>query len=1009
MFFQGDLPSWLVKAMTTLLLWDNETGLTDENFPKFKDVFTEVNNYFIDLKEPLLTKELSHLFIKILDLLITPTVSSTSESKSQNKQNGKPNKNKHTTRSEEQQMLEDYDEIVRLFVTSVVCMCEYEHISEQTVEKVIEILKEQMITNQIELDDLNLENKCISYQLLDAILCISSDKTTNNYDLFERVESNLIKNAKLPFMNESETLNNENKINDEFDEENEYLLQNLLLASLARLENCCDECLNTYNEINNLLNIKPNEYDDYISNMNGGNVDLLTQQLETTTFLNTTTSVNLLQQEKLKTAYLNEILMRNENEDDLASATSSNNQMNTNNIFFNAFLDDENNAKRNQFASKKLHRNNSFRAAIGDIQPSSKLNRCAEPVILESTANETASTTASNFSYENDDRLFKMPTPKRLTRSVTNSMNSDYKNKTIDETPIETSSYNHILSSSISSATLPLTSNNRSNDEGFKFKLPFDPPPAPPPKSTSMNFNQTIIEPSPTVNKLNKKRKLANNVSSMGISHSTSFNFGINENYSLLSTFKSVSRLSRQNTLYQYNNNKVTPSFSLTTLNQINKHNNNFSSLKNLAQIERFDDDEYENSNGENTNNQYKLLSTLSLNELSSFIRSNMRASYNLNDFNNLKDSFKKLDNNNDHNSSNKETEEERKFKITLSTEIDSEIFYFIISAFRLCALMLPPTNKRKLHLLLRFLNKLKHNKHTAKYLLNQNEHIFDDLNFIDTSNITNQSLNLSNNNNNNNSNNSKLLKMSLNHDLENKSNAIESVIIKSFSNSIVNMDKASEDSNIDNDLREQLVVKLVQILINNYTEIMRIPEDLISNIKYKINTIKLNAEPIASSTVNSSTTLCDLTASNHSKLSSSNKYCSKISLQQYDKQKAEQSKKHLTNLLNNILTDVNMKENEKLIRLRKFKESHPQIYEEKYPTIKKALSILGINETIDNNFNKIDNSNSGFSNNTNSREDFESIKKKVFLSNFAENLNQTTTLFSNSRGFQKLFNKKKK
>ena len=1003
--------------MTTLLLWDNDTGLTDDNFPKFKDVFTEVNNYFIDLKEPLLTKDLSHLFIKILDLLITPPVSSPNRTATHNKQYRKYHKNKHTNKSEEQQILEEYDEIVRLFVTSVVCMCEYENISEQTVEKVIDILKEQMITNQMELDELNLENKCISYQLLDAILCISSDKTTNNYDLFEQVESNLIKNAKLPFMNENETMNqNNNKLDDEFDEENEYLLQNLLLASLARLENCCDECLNTYNEINNLLNIKPNEYDDYISNMNAGSVDLLTQQFETTTFLNatTTTGVNLLQQEKLKTAYLNDILMRNENEDDLSAATTSNNQINTNSNFFSAFLDDENNMKRNKSTSKKLHRNNSFRAAIGDIQPPSKLNRIAEPIILESTANESTATT--NYSYENDDRLFKMPTPKRLTRSVTNSMNSEYKNKFVDETQTS-SSYNHILSSSISSATLPLSSNNKSNDEGFKFKLPFDPPPAPPPRSTSMNFNQTIIEPSPTMNKLNKKRKLVNNGcggggSSMGISHSSSFNFGINENSSLLNSFKSASRLNRQNTLYLYhNNNKVTPSYSLTTLNQINKHNSNFSSLKNLTQIERYDyDDEndYENNSDENTSNQYKLLSTLSLNELSSFIRSNMRASYNLNDFNNAKESMKKVDNNNSENATSKEEEEERKFKITLSTEIDSEIFYFIISAFRLCALMLPPTNKRKLHLLLRFLNKLKHNKHTAKYLLNQNENMFDDLNFIDTSNITNQSLNLSNNNSN--PNNSKLLKMSLNHDLENKSNAIESVIIKSFANSIVYSDKNNDDPNdIDKDLKEQLVVKLVQILINNYTEIMRIPDDLISNIKHKINMIKLNAEPIASSTVNNSTTLCDVTSSNHSKLSSSNRYCSKISLQQYDKQKAEQSKKHLTNLLNNILTDVNMKENEKLIRLRKFKESHPLIYEEKYPTIKKALSILGINETIDNNFSQIDNSNSGSSNNTNCRDDFETIKKKVFLSNFAENLNQTTTLFSNSRGFQKLFNKKKK
>lgn len=58
----------------------------------------------------------------------------------------------------------------------------------------------------------------------------------------------------------------------------------------------------------------------------------------------------------------------------------------------------------------------------------------------------------------------------------------------------------------------------------------------------------------------------------------------------------------------------------------------------------------------------------------------------------------------------------------SLSNEIESETLCFMIKAFRICALMLPPTKKRKLHLLLRFLYKLKYDQHSCKYLLENKE-----------------------------------------------------------------------------------------------------------------------------------------------------------------------------------------------------------------------------------------------------------------------------------------------
>lgn len=58
----------------------------------------------------------------------------------------------------------------------------------------------------------------------------------------------------------------------------------------------------------------------------------------------------------------------------------------------------------------------------------------------------------------------------------------------------------------------------------------------------------------------------------------------------------------------------------------------------------------------------------------------------------------------------------------SLSSEVESETLCFLIKAFRICALMLPPTNKRKLHLLLRFLYKLRYDQHSCKYLVEGEE-----------------------------------------------------------------------------------------------------------------------------------------------------------------------------------------------------------------------------------------------------------------------------------------------
>ena len=52
------------------------------------------------------------------------------------------------------------------------------------------------------------------------------------------------------------------------------------------------------------------------------------------------------------------------------------------------------------------------------------------------------------------------------------------------------------------------------------------------------------------------------------------------------------------------------------------------------------------------------------------------------------------------------------------------------------------------------------------------------------------------------------------------------------------------------------------------------------------------------------------------------------MSLQQYEKKKLDVSKQQMTELFNKILTDMQMKDEEKLSNLQKFKETHLDVSE---------------------------------------------------------------------------------
>ena len=146
--------------------------------------------------------------------------------------------------------------------------------------------------------------------------------------------------------------------------------------------------------------------------------------------------------------------------------------------------------------------------------------------------------------------------------------------------------------------------------------------------------------------------------------------------------------------------------------------------------------------------------------------------------------------------------------------DIDKELFDCLIASFRLIAVVLPPSNKRKLHFLLRFLNRLKANEYLGIYVsnLNKTENIcFDGIensNFVDISCMNNDNSNTEN--------------------FKTKLEQIEFLLVTTFLKSIISFDDSQPFEKI-------LSAKIVKILINNYSDIMKIPNDLFMTFKTRL------------------------------------------------------------------------------------------------------------------------------------------------------------------------------
>ena len=124
----------------------------------------------------------------------------------------------------------------------------------------------------------------MSYQLKELISNISTgvqkiedEQLDSNLDeqneiSFEAIEAQLIIKAKLEFEKSKMIHQEDNTLNiTELTVEQKEILQNLLLASIADLENCCEDCLSTYKEISEYINanaLEFNQLNEYLERLN---------------------------------------------------------------------------------------------------------------------------------------------------------------------------------------------------------------------------------------------------------------------------------------------------------------------------------------------------------------------------------------------------------------------------------------------------------------------------------------------------------------------------------------------------------------------------------------------------------------------------------------------------------------------------------------------------------------------------------------------------------------------
>lgn len=166
-------------------------------------------------------------------------------------------------------------------------------------------------------------------------------------------EVRLLETAKLPIIED-------NKFSLET-EEQKQLIQDIFIASVVELEECCEDCLHKYNALNSFINKNAIEFNEFVSSLNC---------LEEGEKMNSESVIDPYEFDK-HLRRLDGVSRREETEDfeEMLKMKESQERFASLKLKFSPIKSVEERSKTMSkcLSDKRLHRNNSFRTAIGEI------------------------------------------------------------------------------------------------------------------------------------------------------------------------------------------------------------------------------------------------------------------------------------------------------------------------------------------------------------------------------------------------------------------------------------------------------------------------------------------------------------------------------------------------------------------------------------------------------------------------------------------------------------------
>ncbi|KAK6494720.1 DEP domain-containing protein 1B-like [Huso huso] len=195
--------------------------------------------------------------------------------------------------------------------------------------------------------------------------------------------------------------------------------------------------------------------------------------------------------------------------------------------------------------------------------------------------------------------------------------------------------------------------------------------------------------------------------------------------------------------------------------------------------------------------------------------------------------------------------------------------------ALQVCCLLLPPVNRRKLQLLMRLMARICQNTQIPPL---------------------------------------------------NDAIGTRTLMVQTFSRSIL----CSAD---EVDLDELLATKLVTFMMDNYDEILKVPNRLQSAVEEHLAHMRRVQIKYAGADADASIV--------------SQSYCKQISKEEFDEQRASSSLAPMAELLEGIIKDKELSIKDKKKKLKQFQKSYPEVYKKRLPTVESEAAVFPEKPTL--------------------------------------------------------------